>query len=345
MKIDGEHLLYARLKNQFLTDSAPCSAVVSALCGLQAQFANNPKYALRIRGSDFDESNWSAGLVKTWSFRHTLHAVRADELGLFLSACGVPANWDNDWGVDGGRMERFADFLLGQIRSGVEDRAELREKCRAAGIGQDDLGKIFHGWGGAFYEMNRRGMIAYRPGTEKKFLTCPGVKFMDRDTARASVLRRYFRAFGPAMMEDCAAFTGFKKREIQSLVKNCGITLQTVSSGDTEYFYTGELPDAGAIPPCLFLAGFDQMIMGYKNRALILDGKFKKHVVTVSGIVNPTVLYGGRVLAKWKKDGARLIVTQFSKTTKKMRSVIAAYGEKLFGKDEAKGGVREIIFE
>ena len=37
MKIDEEQLLYARLKNQFLIERAPCTTVVSALCGLQAR--------------------------------------------------------------------------------------------------------------------------------------------------------------------------------------------------------------------------------------------------------------------------------------------------------------------
>ena len=112
MKIDKEQLLYARLKNQFLIERAPCATVVSALCGLQAQFANNPKYALRIRGSDFDESSWSDGLVKIWSFRHTLHTIRLDELGVFLSARGVPEKWEDAWELEGSRIERAAFFLL-----------------------------------------------------------------------------------------------------------------------------------------------------------------------------------------------------------------------------------------
>ena len=68
MKIDEEQLLCVRLKNQFLIERAPCATVVSALCGLQAQFANNLKYALRIRGSDFDESSWDDGLVNGGRF-------------------------------------------------------------------------------------------------------------------------------------------------------------------------------------------------------------------------------------------------------------------------------------
>jgi len=331
MKIDKEQLLYARLKNQFLIERAPCAAVVSALCGLQAQFANNPKHALRIRAGDFDESSWSDGLVKVWSLRHTLHTVRLDELGLFLSASGVPEKWEDAWGLKGNQVEHAALFLLEQIRFGVDEREELRKACREAGFRQEELDKIFHGWGGVFYEMNQRGLIAYHPGTRKKFLPCSGVSFMETNEARALVLSRYFQAYGPATLEDCAAFTGYKKREILGLIERHGIMLRSVSVGGADYFYLGVLPGVGTIPPCLFLAGFDQMIMGYKNRECILEDEFKREVITTSGIILPTVLLNGRISARWRIDGARLIIVPFVKLSKKDRSTIAAYGKMLFG--------------
>ena len=343
MKIDEERLLYTRLKNQFLIERAPCSTVVSALCGLQAQFANNPKYALRIRCSDFDELGWSDGLVKIWSFRKTLHIVRLDELGLFLSARGVPAKWEDAWELKGDRLEKAALFLLEQIRAGTSEREGLRKACKEAGFCQEELDKIFHGWGGVFYELNRRGLVAYHPGTAKKFLPCSDVVFMETDEARTIVLRRYFRTFGPATLEDCAAFTGYRKREILDILERHGIELQSVSLEDVEYFYLGELPGVGTVPPCLFLTGFDQMIMGYKDRTCILEEKLKREVITATGIVHPTVLLNGRISARWKKDGTRLVVVSFVKISKNNRSIITAYGENLFGNGTA--GVSQVVFE
>jgi hypothetical protein len=343
MKIDKEQLLCARLKNQFLLERTPCAAVVSALCGLQAQFANNPKYALRIRGSDFNESGWSDGLVKTWSFRHTLHTVRLDELGLFLSARGVPERWEDAWDLKGDRLEYAADFLLERIRSGMGEREALRKACREAGFCREELDKIFYGWGGVFYELNRRGLIVYHPGTAKKFLPCSGVVLTEPNAARDVVLRRYFQAFGPATIEDCAAFTGYRKREVLGLIEKRGIALRSALVGGAEYFYLGDLPGADTIPSCLFLAGFDQMIMGYKDRACILDEKLKREVITASGIVHPAVLLKGQISARWKKDGSKLIIVPFVKMSKKHRSAIAAFGERLFRDDAS--GVTQIIFE
>jgi hypothetical protein len=342
MNIDDEQLLYTRLKNQFLIERTPCTSVISALCGLQAQFANNPKYSLRIRGIDFDELGWCDGLVKIWSFRHTLHTIRMDELGLFLSARGVPDKWEDAWELEAARLERAALFLLEQIRSGIDEREDLREACRDAGFKQEELDKLFHGWGGVFYEMNQRGLVGYHPGTRKIFLPCSGVTLMEKDEARTTVLRRYFQTFGPATFEDCAAFTSYKKKEILALLEKHSIALRSVSFGGTEYFYLGDLPGTGAVPPCLFLAGFDQMIMGYKDRACILEEKLKREVITINGIVHPTVLLNGRISARWRKDGRRIVVVPFVKMTKKSRSMIAAFGEQLFGDT---GGVTQVVFE
>jgi hypothetical protein len=344
MIIDEDRIVYARLHNQYLTRKAPCSVVVSDLCGLQAQFANNPKYALRARGGDFCESEWSLGFVKMWSFRHTLHTVREDELGIFISAAGIPRTWENDWGIEAARMEYLADAMLERIKSGVTEREELKSICRAAGIGLDELNDIFNGWGGLFYEMNRRGMITLHPGTEKKFVPCEGIELLDRECARAIVIARYFKAFSPATMADCAAFTGYKKREITDIIEKHEMSLNSVSLDKSEYFYIGEPPASGEIPTCVYLAGFDQMIMGYKDRKTILDDKFKRHVITISGIVNPTILLYGRIHAKWKKDKTKLIVSLFVKTSKKQRETIAEAGERLFGKDAESGGIENVAF-
>jgi hypothetical protein len=264
-----------------------------------------------------------------------------DEFGLFLSARVVQEKWEDAWEMDSGRLEKAAAFLLEQIRSGIGGREELRKECRKAGFREEDLSKIFHGWGGVFYEMNRRGLLAYHPGTAKKFVSCSGVIFMDRDEARAIVLRRYFQTFAPAALEDCAAFTGYKKREILGLLGKYDLPLQPVMCGGTEYFYLGTPPGDGVIPPCLFLTGFDQMIMGYKNRACIMDEKFKRQVITVSGIVHPTVLLNGRIAARWKKDRTRLVVVPFVKMSKKTRDLITGFGEKLF----ANADVIQVTFE
>ena len=235
--MDREELLFDSLRGLHLLAKASKSTVVSDLCGLQAQFANNPKYALRIRASDFSEANWGDGLVKIWSFRSTLHAVRVDEIGLFLSARGVPDAWDDSWtGLKKEIKPYWCDFIYARILEGTSGRDQLKRACLNKGMDQDLLEKVFHGWGGLLKEMSARGMIAYDIGTDKRFVVCRDMEPMDQDEARTALIRRYFTSYGPATIADCATFTGFMLRETRRLIEQSGMPLESALCDGVEHF-------------------------------------------------------------------------------------------------------------
>ena len=74
--MDGKELLLHTLQNQYLLEKGGRMDILSGLCGLQAQFAGNPRHSLRIRARDFSEDGWSAGLLKIWTHRNTIHVIR-----------------------------------------------------------------------------------------------------------------------------------------------------------------------------------------------------------------------------------------------------------------------------
>ncbi|MDR1535189.1 MAG: winged helix DNA-binding domain-containing protein [Planctomycetota bacterium] len=336
---DKREILLASLDKQFFFDKGRKKRIVSSLCGLQAQFANNPGHALRIRADDFASGTWHDGLVKTWTFRNTLHAVRKDELGLFLSAQGVPDKWDGGWGLPPKTMARWSAFLLDKIGEGVCDREALKIASRKAGMTDDEMECAFHGWGGLIKEMAKRGLIAYVSGTAKRFVACGDVALMDWEEASAILLERYFRYLGPATMADCANFFGCRGRTLLELLKKRPLPLKSIVCEGVEYWYLGKWNATREIPPCLFLAGFDQLLMAYKDRSRLVDGKHKSDVVTNTGIVHPTVLVDGSLKAKWRKDGRTLVITPFAKLTRRQRRLIDDFGGELFG-----GDVLQVVF-
>lgn len=329
--LDKQELLLASLTKQFLLDKGESGAVVSALCGLQAQFANNPGHALRARAHDFSPDRWGEDLVKMWTFRHTLHAIRRDEIGLFLSALGVPRAWTDGWGVSAKVKPYWAKTIAGLVRRGVAEREALKNECRKKGMAQELLENIFHGWGGLISEMSYRGMIAYHAGTAKRFVACDGVRFSDRDKARATLLERYFRYLGPATLEDCAVFSGFKKTTLAATLAKHPLPLESVVCEGKEYFYIDDWDRSRNIPPCLFLSGFDQLLMAYKDRSRAVREKDKSRVLTNTGIIHPTVLVNGVVKARWKKDGSTLKILPFPGLSRRERKQAAEYGEEAFG--------------
>lgn len=322
-------LLAVSLNKQFLLEKSSRIGVVAALCGLQAQFANYPMHALRIRAADYHPATWTNGLVKTWTFRGTLHLVPRAELGLYLSAMGVPEKWDDNWGIGRRRKPRLSGLLLDWVRGGACEREELKRLCRGHGVKEDVLENVFHGWGGLMKEMCQRGLIVYAPGTRKHFLACDGLEFHERDTARAALLERYFLHLGPATMEDCATFFGWTRKTLAELLRARPLPLKSVTCEGAEYWYLGDW-NPGEIPACLFLAGFDQLLLAYKDRSRLVDDKHRPDVVTNTGIIHPTVMIEGRIRAKWKMTGKTVSVTPFGRLGRNRRKLVADTAMRIF---------------
>ncbi len=323
-------LLYLSLRNQHLIKKAKRLDIVSELCGLQAQFANNPKYALRIRANDYDE-NCGGGLIKTWTLRGTMHCIRMDELGLYLSAKGVEREWgDSWWGIPKEVKPRWSEFILTKIKDGVNGRERLKQCCRSAGMDETLLSRVFHGWGGLIKEMSGRGLIAYDFDTKKRFIIPDMPVLIDQAMARAIIISRYFGAYGPATVADCSAFTGYGTTEVKRIIRQFDIQLSSAIYDGQSYYYTDLPQERATVPACIFLAGFDQLVMGYKDRSRFMDEKDKRKMITCSGIVHPTIILNGRIQARWNMDKNKLIVTPFNTLSERSKAMIASKGASLF---------------
>ena len=56
------------------------------------------------------------------------------------------------------------------------------------------------------------------------------------------------------------------------------------------------------MPDCLFLAGFDQLMLGYlKTESIFLAKEYIRGIFNLSGIVMAPILLRGRVAGRWKQ--------------------------------------------
>lgn len=310
--------LAAALEGVHALNRAPGMEVVRDVCGLQAQFSRNPPLALRLRASDYDPARWSDRLVKVWAQRGTIHVVRADELGLFLSAAGQGGAFrDGWWGMTAAQQEAWAPFLEEQIAQGNDTRDGLKRACRAHGMDEALLRCAFHGWGGLIKELAWRGRIVCSPGTEKRYSIPGRIEWLDRDDARRALIRRYFFTFGPATLRDCAAFFGWPWREMKPLFDEILPELRWADLGGVRYWHGRPLEARAEIPPCVLLPGFDSLVMAYRDRTRLIDPVHARKLVNAAGIVFPAVLLRGRVRARWKLEGGKISVVPFERLLKK----------------------------
>ncbi len=85
------------------------------------------------------------------------------------------------------------------------------------------------------------------------------------------------------------------------------------------------------VPPCLFLAGFDQLMLGYeKTRSIFLPGEYIRDIFSRAGIVMAPILLRGRVAGRWKRKDNRLELTAFGAWTQADRSLIQTEAQRLW---------------
>lgn len=330
-QLSGQHLL------------APSDPLTAArdLCGVQAQFMGSALHALKIRASLRGEPD-TAGLVKNWTIRGTVHIFAQADLPLFISGehyrsnrWTAPSFWNRraDWALTPQRQAYLSNVILDALAEGPRAREELKAVCRAAGMTEAEEGSMFHPWGGGLRELCERGFLSYLAREEKVLCLAPEFTPLPREEAELELARRYFTHFGPATVHDAQYFFHTAAAQVKGWLARLPVS-ETECGGKT-YFYieTGEaLPQN--IPQCLFLAGFDQLMLGYeKKENLYLAPEHLRRIFSLAGIVSPALLLDGNVAGRWKRKGRKAHLEPFSPIDCRSRSAIEEQAAALWGED------------
>jgi len=314
-----------RLQAQYLTEKADASAVAGNLCGIQSQYAANALHALSIRSNNADMT----GLVKSWTLRGTLHLFPAKDLPLYLPE-GRCDFFDTPYGkwryghgceVTKERMAFFADVVQASLSDSPVTRDQLKETCRAAGMTAAEEPWVFDGWGGVIRMLAESGRLCLSARENRAYIRCPAFTPMDAAQARAELLRRYLNHYGPVTLHDMMYFFRWTQREIRQLLT--ALSPKTILCQKQTYYYIEEPAVLSPLPRCLFLAGFDPLMLGYeKKENPFLPPEHLKQVFNNTGIVFPTLLLDGTVRGKWKEQDKFIALTAFENWNKTQTAAV-----------------------
>lgn len=332
-----EEIRIRRLANHGLISPLERLEAARRLCGIQAQFMSYAQHALRVRCSDWERGG--EGLVKNWTLRGTLHVFTESDLPLFIRAENYRKNewsgqsfWNSrpDWALTPERQSRFTEVVLEALAGGPKTRDELKSACRAEGMTEAETGSMFHPWGGGVRQLCERGFINYAAGEKKEFCLAPAFEPLPESEAKLELAKRYFEFYGPATVKDAAYFFGTSQAEVKKLLSQLPVTAQGLG-GRTYFRIGGEEPERD-IPRCIFLAGFDQLMLGYEKReSLFLRPEHLRGIFNLAGIVLPALLLRGEVAGRWKKKGRRLCIEPFSPLGAGDRAAVAEAAQALWG--------------
>lgn len=329
-----EEIKLRRLAGQHLTRPADTLTVAADLCGLQAQFLSAACHALRIRGGQ-----GTAGLVKTWTLRGTMHLAPEADLPLYLRVRGTPEDvCDSPWyawlcghgcPLPPERARFFARLITDGVARGTAEREALRALCRAHGMTPEEEAHVFHSWGGSIAELCQTGVLCFQVRQEKMYRLCPAFTPMAAEEAELALARRYFTHYGPATLRDAAYFFGVPQKRVKAWL--AALEAEAFPCEGREYFHLPAASDIPPMPPCLFLAGFDQLMLGYrKEDNPFLPPEHLRQVFGLTGIVAPAILLHGRVVGRWKREPSRIACAAFEPLSAADRRLIARQGEALW---------------
>jgi hypothetical protein len=148
------------------------------------------------------------------------------------------------------------------------------------------------------------GLICHGPqrGHEPTYALIPDLSKEQRRLGRAEALGllagRYFASHGPATQKDFAWWAGLPVPDVRIAFDNAP-TLGALRVNDIEYWATGDPPPPRAELDEYVLPPFDEFLLGYKERSLVLDTQYVKRVNAGGGMPKPTVVVNGEVIGTW----------------------------------------------
>ena len=315
-----EEIKLRRLAGQHLLAPADTQTVVKDLCGVQAQFLSHALHGLSIRCTEVNTD----GLIKSWTNRGTMHLFSVDDLPLFLHEGRThflrPVDTlESDAYISADRKAYFADLIVDAVSQGIDEREALKIVCEQAGMTESESQSLFDPWGGTIRALCEAGRLCHKVQEKKAYQLCPAFEPMAENKARIELARRYFTHFAPATVKDAAYFFGTTQTKVKSWLKQLPV-IETSLDGKSYFYIDNGLP-VGNLPDCLFLAGFDQLMLGYeKTENLFLPKEHMRDIFNLAGIVRPAILVSESVVGWWNLKNRKLKVTLFSSVNQKLIS-------------------------
>jgi DNA glycosylase AlkZ-like len=332
MELTGEQARTLRLKSLLLSGRAPPSVptdvagVVEWFGAMQAQELGSGLWSLGARLPSLSRAEVTAGLerrqaLRTWPMRGTVHFIPPRDARWMLDLMGSralagAARRRDHLGLSQATAER-AVAILGEGLAGGQrlTRSECVDLMRRNGI--DVAGqRSYH----LLWYASQCGVTCIAPniGPEQTFVRldewAPQQVELDRDQALATIALRFVRSHGPAPVKDLAGWTGLPLGDVRRGVGGAGEVITTVLVDGLEMLVTSEALDSVgeglAAEGVLALPGFDEFLLGYKDRSLLLDRAHQQAVIPGgNGIFQWTVVRDGRVIATWKRVPTKTKVT------------------------------------
>lgn len=311
------NIALSRLMQQRIAERpfAQPDEVVAWLGAMQAQDYPGTLWAIGLRMTSATKQSIEQALadrhvVRTWPMRGTLHVVASRDIRWMLElltprVIAQTAGRYRQLELDEATFTRSKQVFATVLQSGKQlTRDEIYQCLEQAGIstaGQRGYHLI------ARSAQDRLICFGAPDGKQQTFVLLdewiPQSLELARDEALAELARRYFTSHGPATIHDFAWWSGLTVAEAKrGLEAICTELIQETINGHV-YWVPHAMQDVETRTSAIYvLPGFDEYVLGYKDRSTVLDPAYTKRICPGgNGIFLPTIVLHGQIIGTWKR--------------------------------------------
>lgn len=305
-----------RLYSQHMIQADFTSAhdIVSWLGALQAQDYNGALWSIGLRSqnltrNDVEQSITNREIVRTWPMRGTLHFLAAEDVRWMIRLL-TPQIISGSAGRR--RQLELDDNVLRKSQSIIEQAlsggrcltrdalCKLLDDNAITTSGQRGIHILLH--------LSMEGVLCFGPheGKQPTFVLLeewiPPAQEKGREESLSLLAKRYFTSHGPATLKDFAGWGKMTLKDSRLGIELAGDTIQKTLINDTYYWHDATLDIPTARVRSLLLPGFDEYMLGYKDRTPALEIQHSSKIVPGNnGMFLATIIIDGQVVGTWKK--------------------------------------------
>ena len=342
-----------RLRNQqivsgdLVNPAKTPGALVARMGAFQAQDYAGAKWSLGLRlfgatEADIDTAIAERTIVRTWPMRGTLHFVPGPDVRWMLELttpriiAGSAAR-HGQLELDDKTFARSRQIITDALTGGkILRRDALLQTLEDAGISTAN-GRGYH----LLWRNAQEGLISFASYDDKQptfallddwIAPDNQRRFADRTEALGELARRYFTSHGPATLQDFAWWTYLLAADAKAGLEAAKSHLESAEVEGKTYWMPPGLRDAALEPTVFLLPGFDEYLLGYKDRSAALPSAHAQKIVPGNnGMFLPTIVSDGQVIGTWKrvitKRGVTVTPQPFETLTKAQETGIARAAE------------------
>lgn len=288
--------------------------VVSHMGAMQAQEYRMMRWAVAMRTQKpshkaFKEAYDSGRIIRLHLMRGTWQLVTAEDYWWMIDLCApkaiaVTKGWmsSNRISIPDEELYRVRDILAQTAADeGSATKEDFVQALAEKDISMDDHRLSYHIRMAEFSGTLCSGDLL--PTKATYALTANKVKpqgTIDREEALMRFTRKYFQSHQPATLEDFVWWSGLNVNDCRKGIALLGDTIHKETWKGRSFYLTDNCRTRGfRTGKLLLIPPYDEYLIGYKSRDIVLPPEHRHRAHNNSGIFQPIIAHDGIICGNW----------------------------------------------